>query len=151
MTHFGKAHFGFQPRNTPAERRAFFDLIRQKADTDDVIETILESVTALEDTAWQTPTLLNSWVDFGSDHPVARWREWNGRLQIVGMIKNGTTTGGTDIMDLPVTLSHRPIFPVVVNDVFGSIEITTAGQVRCRNIPNNVFVSINVDHPLAVA
>lgn len=40
--------FGFQPRNTPAERRAFFDLIRARARTTDDIELILDTLEVLE-------------------------------------------------------------------------------------------------------
>lgn len=40
--------FGFQPRNTPAERRAFFDLIRQTHNTDHVMEEVLSTLDVLE-------------------------------------------------------------------------------------------------------
>jgi hypothetical protein len=52
--------------------------------------------------AWQTPTLLNSWVDFGNPYgPTAYRKDLNGVVHLRGVIKDGTTTGGTVVFTLP--------------------------------------------------
>ena len=94
------------------------------------LETFLhENVTPTE---WRTPTLLNSWVDFGSPYQTARFRREGNTVHIEGLIKSGTTTITTPIFVLPD--EYRPygdlIIGVAINGGGGSVAVTSAGSVQ---------------------
>lgn len=58
-------------------------------------------------TFWMSPTLLNSWIDYGSGYaPMRYMKDRNNMVYIEGVIKNGTTTKGTQLFRLPV--GYRP-------------------------------------------
>lgn len=42
------------------------------------------------DTGWQTPTLLNSWANYGGSFQTARYRLFDGHVEIEGLIKSGS-------------------------------------------------------------
>ena len=57
---------------------------------------------------WIAPSLLNSWVNYGGGYEDAGYYKDNfGVVHIRGLIKNGTTTNGTDLFTLPV--GYRPV------------------------------------------
>jgi len=57
--------------------------------------------------SWVTPTLLNSWVDFGGAFATAQYRKDSfGVVHLKGLIKDGTTTSATVLFTLPT--GHRP-------------------------------------------
>lgn len=82
--------------------------------------------------AWQTPTLLNSWVNFGGANTTAQYmKDEMGFVHLKGMIKTGTI--GTVAFTLPAgylpSSEGTSRFPAVSNDAFGQLGITTGGNV----------------------
>jgi len=86
--------------------------------------------------AWATPTLLNSWVNWGSTLSPARYaRDSAGRVQIAGVVKNGTNYD--DIFVLPANCcpTYDLIFTTdsdvgartLVVDHLGGVRISSAG------------------------
>lgn len=98
--------YGFQPRNTPAERRAFFDLIRQRARTGDDIEAILDEIDTLQalttPTAWTNVTFSGTWVNSGSGWQDVQYRKLGDMVQLRGSCTLGAAVSGTTIFTLPV-------------------------------------------------
>lgn len=65
-------------------------------------------VAAIGDTGWIVPALLNSWVAFGAPYAAAaHYRRINGVVYLAGLIKNGVTTSGTVLFNLPA--GFRPL------------------------------------------
>jgi hypothetical protein len=84
------------------------------------------------DNGWIAPTLLNSWINYGSGYNDAGYRiNALGEVHLKGLIKNGTTTIGTNIFLLPT--GYRPaqtyIFSASANDLWAEIRVQTTGYV----------------------
>lgn len=100
---------------------------------------------------WQTPTLLNSWVAFGSNDETPQFaKDATGRVHLRGSIKSGTTTAGTPLFLFPV--GFRPgktlRFSVAVSNagtwVPGFLDIDSAtGNLGVTSLPANTLVSLN--------
>lgn len=80
----------------------------------------------------QTPTLLNSWVNYGSTYRTAGyWKDIQGQVHLVGMVAGGTPGAGSIVFTLPE--GYRPdkdeIFVSVGNAAFAQIIIRTSGMV----------------------
>lgn len=76
-------------------------------------------------------SLQNGWVNFGGEFQTAvYWRDSNGVVHLEGLIRNGTTTGGTVVFTLPV--GYRPaatqIFSVSSSGGTFQIRINSSGQ-----------------------
>ncbi len=121
----------------------------------DFIETIKDlafRISNLEkrkfiDETYIAPTLLNSWVNYGSGFSdTGYYKDSAGVVHIKGMVKNGTTTGGTAIFTLPV--GYRPsqilIIPTVSNSAFGQLRINTNGNVEFHSGSNAWFSLDNI-------
>lgn len=99
-------------------------------------------------TAWTAfPFGVASWVDFnaaGGTYQIAQYRKHNGIVEVRGLIKNGTATGGTVIGTLPV--GFRPlkqrVFSTPSNFAAGSVEVKANGEVICGSVPSNANLSI---------
>lgn len=93
---------------------------------------------------WQTPTLENSWVNYGTGYQSARFKKdmWN-RVWVEGILKNGTTTDTTTIFTLPA--GHRPGNVIRAGCSFdnggtfgvGILIIATDGTVKIRLVTGN--------------
>jgi hypothetical protein len=86
----------------------------------------------LRDPQFIAPTLLNSWVNFGSTHANAGYyKDPFGRVHLRGMVKSGTTVANTPIFTLPV--GYRPtadlLFPVDSNGAHGTSCVRSSGNV----------------------
>lgn len=88
----------------------------------------------LEDTpTWTAPTLLNSWVNFGSGgNSVGYWKDPSGIVHLRGLVKSGTPSSTSVIFVLPA--DHRPAgdnhhFAVASNAAFGFCRVDTDGDV----------------------
>lgn len=118
-----------------------------RADAGDARLTALEADTAniqAGDSAWQTPTLLNSWVNAGAGFMTARYRLLpTGQVEMQGLVSSGVI--GQVIFVLPAayrpSLSH--IFAVVTNNTIGRVVVDAAtGNVNC-DVGNNTYVSLS--------
>jgi hypothetical protein len=92
------------------------------------------------------PTLLNSWVNYGSTFATAGyWKDSCGVVHIQGMIKSGTTTAGTVFFTLPS--GYRPtadqIFPTESVSAYAGVTVDSSGNVSARAGCNNVYQTLN--------
>lgn len=89
-------------------------------------------------TAWTTPTLLNSWVDFGSGYQGLRWRKEGNSIEIEGTIKSGadpsvifTLPAGArpaaPRLGLPGALSSDQSSPRIDVQTNGDVEVAATG------------------------
>lgn len=95
------------------------------------------------------PTLLNSWVDYGSDFQGATYvQDSIGRVYIEGLIKNGVNTDGTVIFNLPANLAPpQYLLPPVryVSNVSAYLAIRASSPaVLTRGLGSNGWVSLNM-------
>jgi hypothetical protein len=79
---------------------------------------------------WQTPTLINSWVNYANGYNPAGYRKTtDGIVQLLGLICNGTLS--TPAFVLPT--GYRPLKPVHIpsnaNGVIGYVRLDTSGNV----------------------
>jgi len=104
----------------------------------------------IDQEAWTAPTLLNSWVDFGSGFQGARYRiTKEGIVMIQGLVKNGTAANA-DIFTLPA--GYRPaaqlILPARSSAGASEIRINASGVVEMTNggstTWNNITVSFQI-------
>ena len=93
--------------------------------------------------SWSTPTLLNSWVNYGGGLAPARYKKDKfGVVWVQGMIKSGTTTGGTVIFNLPA--GYRPAYNIGINIYTDTSEqsfmqLQSNGNLICvQNVSANI-------------
>lgn len=98
--------------------------------------------TTLDQPAWTAPTLLNSWVQHSTLQTVDYFKDSLGVVHLRGGIKNGTIN--TAAFTLPS--GYRPsgliVFAVPSNDVFGLLQVTTAGDVKPA-VGSNAYFSLD--------
>ena len=94
----------------------------------------------------QTPTLLNSWVNYGTAYESAcYWKDKCGMVHLAGLIKSGTTTAETVIFTLPT--GYRPrtsekFFVVSVNAIC-VIDVYATGNVAIKTGANSGWLSLS--------
>lgn len=93
-------------------------LALRNADNADTIEWC----TGESDTGWITPSLLNSWVYFGSPQAVPAYRKLNGVVYLKGLIKNGTLGVGAFVLPS----GFRPSELLIMSGVWQS-QTNTSG------------------------
>jgi hypothetical protein len=97
------------------------------------------------ETAWTAPTFQNAWVNFGfasTQWSLAGYRKIGDMVWLKGLVKSGTV--GAAIFTLPV--GYRPsadaLFAVDSNNLFGVIDVTSAGVVKLTT-GSNVYVQLD--------
>lgn len=103
-------------------------------------------IVGLVDSDWITPTLLNSWVNFGAGFQGARFRRLStGQVEVQGLVKNGTGPSSV-VFTLPT--GYRPtghmIFASIANSVVARIDVETDGDVVWQAGGTNAFLSLNL-------
>jgi hypothetical protein len=98
----------------------------QVADTD-----IVNTKANVVQEAWNSPTLLNSWVNYGAgEDTVGYFKDTLGFVHIRGMIKSGTLDAV--VFNLPV--GYRPLnykrFAIISNNLWGLVTLFANGGVR---------------------
>lgn len=128
------------------EKKVFLDFLRrverQYQQTARVLNensTDVESrLTAMEtDSGWIAPTLLNSWVNYGSGLANAGYRKIGNLVRLRGIVKDGT--GAVAIFTLPS--GYRPTVQVIsaavafdgAVHVAGRVDVETDGDVILYN------------------
>jgi hypothetical protein len=67
------------------------------------------AVNGLDDTGWQTPTLLNSWVNYDAvNYPTAGYRRVGGVVYLKGIVKLGVVGTGTGAYIFTLAAGYRP-------------------------------------------
>lgn len=93
------------------------------------------------------PTYQNSWVDYDTTThgPAYYAKNKAGFVEIGGLIKNGTTTAGTVLFNLPS--GYRPpiklIFSSLAVNAVCNIAVNTAGDVLADNGANATWTSLS--------
>lgn len=86
-------------------------------------------------TAYTSPTLLNGWVTHSATWQSAGYMtDSAGRVQVIGLVKDGVTTTGTPIFTLPAN-SRSTEYQIIANvsdDVATQIGVNSSGQVLAR-------------------
>jgi hypothetical protein len=101
---------------------------------------------------WQTPTLLNAWINRGSpNNPVGYWKGTDGVVHLRGSIQSGVTN--TNIFILPA--GYRPpgkeVFLVLcysstLGYVPGRVDVFSDGTVLCQTGPaSGLTVLLSLD------
>lgn len=95
--------------------------------------------------AWQTPALLNGWVDYGAPfNPVGYCVDAFGIVRLRGLAKSGTVGTTTPIFQLPTGLipPNQCAFAVQSNNTIGRVDVDASGNVIVV-IGTNAFVSLD--------
>lgn len=87
---------------------------------------------------WTAPTLLNSWVNYGSDgagnnySPAGYYKDQFGRVYLRGMIRSGTATSETVLFTLPTGFrpGFRILFDTQSDSILGRVDVLPNGEVR---------------------
>ena len=96
--------------------------------------------------AIQTPTLQNSWVNYGTAYQGAGyWKDKCGVVHLCGLIKSGTTTAETVIFTLPS--GYRPavsekFFAVSMNAIC-VIDVYSSGAIAIKTGANSSWLSLS--------
>lgn len=112
-------------------------------DVDDLTAHLKGIDTALSQEVWQTPDLLNDWVNFGGAKETAQYfKDTLGIVHLKGFVKDGTI-GAVPIFTLPA--GYRPAEEMIVvtisNDAIARCDIQLTGQVRAQ-AGNNAWFSL---------
>jgi len=95
------------------------------------------------DLSWQTPALLNSWVNYDAGHASAQYRKHNtGVVEIKGLIRDGTT-GQVEIMVLPVGYRPAQTRSFIVGDALGTttrMQVNINGSILIINAAADVLI-----------
>lgn len=99
---------------------------------------LLEAEVELGD--WTPVTFANSWVNYDPQRPV-EYRLVGREVFLRGLAKDGVVGLGTPITTLPVAPTGNRQWPVVSDDDFGVVVVTTAGAVSLL-VGSNVYVDL---------
>jgi hypothetical protein len=98
--------------------------------------------------SWTAPTLLNSWVGFGSLWDTVKyWKDpITGIVYFRGMIKDGVFVNDTNLFIMPVgyrpPISHTlPIIAYPFNSSLYVKIIANTGEIKCYNLLGNNWMS----------
>ena len=96
------------------------------------------------DEGWKDLTLQSNWVAFDADRP-AQYRKVNDIVYLRGLIKSGTTTGGTLLFTLPVGCrpKHTKYFAVPANLAFCSLYVGADGTLRIGTGASATWTELN--------
>ncbi|GGJ48437.1 phosphodiester glycosidase family protein [Virgibacillus salexigens] len=100
------------------------------------------------DLIWNDITLLNNWVNNGGSEPIARYSKRNGVVYVRGTIKDGDTTGGTILFNLPEGYRPSERVPVITMSDTGSgremtrLFVNTNGDVAFVNGGNRWLYTV---------
>jgi hypothetical protein len=121
---------------------SFSRLLTLLEQRDRELEAHLRSTTST--TAWITPTLVNSWLNYGFGFRTARYRKIGDITYIEGLVKLGAT--GTTIFTLPE--GFRPpenmLWAGITDpNVFARLDVMSDGRVIVYFTGTNLYASIN--------
>jgi hypothetical protein len=101
---------------------------------------------SIQPEAWIAATLQNGWANFGATHEGAGYRKTpTGEVQLRGLIKNGTTTNGTTILNLASayrSAKEREFVSVDASNGAFRIKVAPNGDVSIFGVTNNSYLSL---------
>lgn len=104
---------------------------------------------AIATEAWTAPTLVNSWVNYGSGYNNAGYyKDSFGIVHIRGLIKSGTTSSGTTLFTLPSGYRPTAEYIIACTSAGGYVEIRvdTSGNVKGFAGLNSIYTSLDGIH-----
>lgn len=120
------------------------------SETDIIMISSLRYLPFITQPAWSTPTLLNSWVNYGATAATVQYyKDPNQIVHIKGVVKDGTTTPGTNLFILPA--GFRPLLNHTFAQVsyngaaagFAGVTVSQNGAVYVETTTGNTFLSID--------
>ncbi len=114
---------------------------------DVIMISTLNFIQTIEPQTWQTPTLLNSWVDYGGTEATAEYFKDSCQIvHIKGTIKSGTITPGDNIFILPA--GYRPLETHIFQQYngagnLGTVGVAANGAVYVAQAAVNTILSID--------
>jgi len=89
---------------------------------------------------WTSLPFQNSWQNYGTGFPTLQYtKDTDNVVTVRGLVKSGSTTGGVTIAG-PLPAGYRPsgqaLMAVASNDVFGRVDVTTAGNIIVQLVSN---------------
>lgn len=146
---------GFQPRNTPAERRAFFDLQRKidGLEPPDLTDYATKAYVDGKFSAAVTVTPQVGWQHYGGSYGQVRVVRSGNMVNLQGLIQaTVATTGGSSMVSIPS--GYRPVQQVIAGQMTSTgslarVDVTTAGvatlnAIPAVSIPINGWVALNL-------
>lgn len=104
-------------------------------------------VTAIDDTGWASPTLLNSWSNLGSGYVAARYKRRAGVVHVQGTITGGTATDGTVLFNLPAGFRPSAAMQLAVAagsvSGVGRVEVQANGNVVAKTVTAPVSLQMS--------
>lgn len=95
---------------------------------------------AVTQEGWITPTLLNSWVNFGTPYAVAAYmKDTAGFVHIKGMVKSGTMGASQFVLPVGYRPAEALIFAVSSGSVYGDVWVDTSGVIT-SNAGTNTWI-----------
>lgn len=107
---------------------------------------VFSAVSWITDTDWIPVTLLNGWTNYPGWEPAAL-RRHNGLVFMRGLIQSGTTTDGTQILNLPV--GYRPSatgkhVSTAIAGGTGVIKVRESGTIDCGTPVSSTWTSLSI-------
>lgn len=92
---------------------------------------------------WQTPTFVNSWVNFGSGYNNAGYyKDVLGIVRLRGLIMSGTVGSACFVLPIGYRPAARTLFSTISNGAIGRVDVMTTGEVVPTAPSVNAWVSL---------
>ena len=118
-----------------------------KVSEKDALEIALPvSVTASALDDYHTPEMLNGWTNHSTGYEPCRvWKDPWGVVHVSGMIKGGTATAGTPILQLPEGYwpEKQQPFACVSNSKFARVDVVPNGQLYAQAGVDSTWLSLS--------
>jgi hypothetical protein len=130
--------------NQPSLARLPTGLPKTQAEWTQFVNVLQAWQRGVQTVTWQAPTLLNSWVYYGSPYePPGFYMDATGRVHLRGLLKSGTVGLSTPLFTLPAGYvpTYEAIFPAASNALYGEVRVFPSGNV-CVESGSNAWVSL---------
>lgn len=92
---------------------------------------------------WQTPTLVNAWVNYGGGYNNAGYyKDVFGIVRLRGLIMNGTIGAACFVLPTGYWPAARALFSTISNGAIGRVDVLTTGEVVPMSPSVNAWVSL---------
>lgn len=93
--------------------------------------------------AWQAPTLVSGWVNYGSGfNPAGFYKDPFGIVHLRGLLKSGTVASSAFTLPIGCRPTKTESFAVSSNGAYGQVYVSAAGDVTLV-VGNNAYFSLD--------